>query len=436
MPNPKIPKRLLIISAIVTLLLAMLGCQSPLTGTAEPTATLPPTDTPKPVSTAADFITSNPTPTGITVTLWTVEDFSPQISLVNQTLATFQQNNPTDGVSVLLKKAGGQASALDYLQTMPTVAPELLPDVIILRDDQLARAWRTGLLQPLSGKLDRTIIQDFLPAAITLGTIDDQLVAAPLELNTEHLVVNTTLITPTPLQWQDVLSQSQNVTYRFAAAGTNNTLSDATLVQYLAVGGTFADADGNPTIDADALRAVLNYYRALLENGTISAKMLDATDPAAFWTDYKEGTIGLTHIDSHTYLNDRHQLHSSIPAAIPTQNGEPLTIVHGWVMVLVTHDPFRQEAALRLMETFLGTEANAAWASYAQGIPARRSAFDLVAADDPYWQFLDDYLNAGIAPPRFKGFDAISSNMQQAVAAVLTGDATVDEAVQVATEHR
>ncbi len=432
MPNPKLPKRLLIILAIVAVLLAMLGCQSPLPGTAEPTATQPPTPTPKPVSTAADFITSNPNPTGITVTLWTVDDFSPQISLINQTLSNFQAENPTDSVAVSLKKASGQASALDYLQTMPTVAPELLPDVIILRDDQLARAWRTGLLQPLSGKLDRTIIQDFLPAATALGTIDDQLVAAPLELNTEHLVVNTTLITPTPLQWQDVLSQ--NTTYRFAAAGANNTLGDATIVQYLAAGGTFATADGTPTIDADALRAVLNYYQSLLENGIISDKMLDTADPAAFWSDYKEGKIGLTHIDSHTYLSDRHQLHSSVPAAIPTQTGEPLTIVHGWVMVLVTHDPFRQEAALRLMETFLNTEANAAWASYAQGIPARQSAFDVVATDDPYWQFLGGYLNAGIAPPRFKGFEALSSSMQQAVIAVLSGNASVDEAVQTALD--
>ncbi len=432
MLNLKIPTRLFIIFAIVIVLLAMLGCQSPLPGTAEPTATQPPTNTPKPVSTAADFITSNPTPTGITITLWTVDDFSPQISLINQTLSTFQTNNPTDGVAVYLKKAAGQASALDYLQTMPTVAPELLPDVIILRDDQLARAWRTGLLQPLSGKLDRTIIQDFLPAATALGTIDDQLVAAPLELNTEHLVVNTTLITPTPLQWQDVLSQ--NTTYRFAAAGANNTLSDATLVQYLAAGGTLAGSDGAPQINADALRAVLNYYQSLLKNGIISTQMLDVTDPAEFWTDYKEGKIGLTHIDSHTYLSDRHQLHSSIPAAIPTQNGEPLTIVHGWVMVLVTHDPFRQEAALRLMETFLSTEANAAWASYAQGIPARRSAFSLVATDDPYWQFLDDYLATAIAPPRFKGFDALSGSMQQSVETVLNGDASVDEAVQTALE--
>ncbi len=432
MPNLKISQHLLIILAIVTTLLAMLGCQSPLPSPAAPTDTPAPTITPKPVSTAADFITSNPTPTGITITLWTVDDFSPQISLVNQTLATFQEKSPTDSVAVFLKKASGQASALDYLQTMPTVAPELLPDVIILRDDQLARAWRTGLLQPLSGKLDRTIIQDLLPAAAALGTVDDQLVAIPLELNTEHLVVNTTLITPTPLQWQDVISQ--NTTYRFAAAGANNTLSDATLVQYLSAGGTLVDADGAPKIDADALRAVLHYYQSLLKNGTISAKMLDAANPIDFWPDYKNGDIALTHIDSHTYLSDRHQLHTSVPAAIPTQNGEPLTIVHGWVMVLVTHDPFRQEAALRLMETFLSTEANAAWASYAQSIPSRQSAFSLVADDDPYWQFLGDYLTAGIAPPRFKGFDALSSSMQQAVVAVLNSDATVDEAVKTALD--
>jgi len=432
MPNSKKSKHLLVVFLISVTLLAMLSCQSPLGSPAEPTDTPQPTNTPKPVSTAADFITSNPTPTGITVTLWTVDEFSPQISLINQTLSAFQTDNPTDSVAVYLKKPGGQASAVNYLQTMPTVAPELLPDVIILRDDQLARAWRTGLLQPLSGKLDRTIIQDFLPAALSLGTIDGTLVAAPLELDVEHLVVNTALITPTPSQWQDVLSST--TTYRFAASGPNNTLSDATVVQYLGAGGTFTDTNGAANISPDALRAVLTYYKSLLDKDIISPKMLDSTDSAAYWAEYKNGEVGLVHINSHTYFNDRHQLHSSVPAAIPTQSGKPIAIVHGWVMVLVTHDPFRQEVALRLMEEFLSANANAAWASYNQSIPSRTTAFNLVAANDPYWQFLGDYLTAGIAPPRFNGFDALSAAMQQSVAAVFNGDTSVDEAVQTAMD--
>ncbi len=427
----RIKQLLTTILIAAALLLAVVGCNAA-QSTATPTDT-PPTSTPKPVSTAADFIASNPNPTGITITLWTVEQFSPQINLVNQTLTTFEANSPPDHVSVFVKKVSGQASAVNYLLSAKTVAPDILPDVLILRDDQLPQAWRTGLLQPLSGKIDRTIVQDLLPAARALGTIDGSLAAIPLQMNVEHLVANTTLITPTPLSWQDVLSA--NVSYRFAGVGQNGNLADATLLQYRAAGGTLTNADGTPALSPDALRAVLEYYRDLRAQGDITPAMFAESDPTEFWTDYKNGNIALTHIDTRTYLSDRHQLRTSVPAPIPTQTGKPAAIVHGWVIALITPDPFRQDAAINLIETFLSTEATTAWASYAQAIPPTQNAFTLVAGDDPYWQFLGEYLVAADTPPTFSGYTQMSRTIQQAVESVVNDTATVDDALQVVKDE-
>jgi len=419
-----------------TLLLSLLGCQSILPGQtnntpadAAPQSTIVPshTPTPKPISTAADTIASNPEPTVITLSFWTVEQFSPQINLIAQTLSNFEKNNPNITVEVYQKKISGQASTLNYLKSAKAVAPGILPDVLILRTDQLPQAWQNNLIQPLNGKLDRTIVQDLLPAAQKLVTIDDQLVGIPLEMDVEHLVYNTSVITPTPMTWSDVLSHGQR--YQFPAKGQGGLLNDASIIQYLGAGATFTNDKNEPSIDESALRAVLNYYQTALNNRILSTDILEASQPEDLCNNYLYGNVALTHVNAHTYLTIRRQLPTAQAAAIPTENGTPIAIGHGWALALVTQDPIRQTHALNLIEAFMTPETNAAWATYANTIPTRQSSFNLVADDDPYWAFLANYLTAVIAPPNFAGYDQLSRILQQAVVQVINGEATADEAV-------
>jgi multiple sugar transport system substrate-binding protein len=417
-------------------LLSVLGCQTTLpnvsspeqTDTPSPTPTLQ--ATPKPLSTAIDTISSNPQPTVITLTFWTVEQFSPQIDLVTQQLANFEAANPNVRVEVFQKKTTGQASILNYLKSAKEVAPGVLPDIVILNTDQLAQAWRTDLIQPLDGKLDRTIIQDLLPAAQKLGVVDDQLAGIPFEIDVEHLVYNTSQITSTPILWTDVLSSGTN--YQFPAKGQNGLLNDASIIQYLSAGGELTNDEGMPAIDEAALRAMLNYYRTTLDKGIINQQILEFGQTEETWEQYLNGSVGMTHIDAHIYLDDRRSLNDSQAAAIPTQNGNLTTIGHGRAFALVTKDPSRQNYALKLIETFMEPEINAAWATRSAVIPTRRTAFDLVANDDPYWVFLDNYLQTTISPPSFADYDRLSRILQQAVFQVLNGEATPDEAVETA----
>ncbi len=417
-------------------LFSILGCQSFLpqsdsTGNLETPA---PTDaTPKPLSAAADFIASDPTiDDNITLRLWTVEQFSPQINLINETLSDFETENPNIHLEIYQKNSTGQASALSYFKVAPDIAPNIMPDAVILRADQLPQAWQLGVLQPLSDQIPPDTLQDFLPAAKALATVNDTFIGIPLEMNVTHLVANSGLITPTPMIWQDVISNVES--YRFPAKSQNGALNANTLVQYLDAGGTLVDETNQPTFVEESFRAVLTYYQTLLEKGIIAPDILDATTPDAFWTDYKNGKLDMTLIDTHTFLADRHQLHSSQVGSVPTRNGTAHPIVDGWVIAMVTPDPLRQQATLRLMESFVTPEANAAWTSFAQSIPVRQSSFDLIAGDDPYWAFLADYLDNAIPMPAFSGYDHLSRIMQHAIEQVIKGEATVDEALQRAIE--
>lgn len=428
-------KSKLILTTLISIwILLALGCQSILpTDTANAPAPITPTvEAPKPLGTA-DFIASDPTlDDNITLQLWTVEQFSPQINLINKALSDFKTDNPNIQLEIYQKKSSGQASALSYFKVAPDVAPNIMPDAVILRADQLPQAWQLGVIQPLNDQINADILQDLLPAAKALVTVNDTLIGIPLEMNVTHLVANTGLITPTPIIWQDVIS---NVTsYRFPAKSQNGALNANTLVQYLGAGGTLTDADNQPNFDENAFRAVLTYDQTLLDKGIITPEILTAGTPDAFWTAYKNGELDMTLIDTHTFLADRHQLHSSQVGTVPTQNDTITPIVDGWVIAMVTPDPLRQQATLRLMESFVTPSANAAWTSFAQSIPVRQSAFDLIAGDDPYWAFLADYLNDAIPMPAFSGYDHLSRIMQQAVEQVINGEASVDDALQNAIE--
>jgi maltose-binding protein MalE len=108
--------------------------------------------------------------------------------------------------------------------------------------------------------------------------------------------------------------------------------------------------------------------------------------------------------------------------------------MQAWVLVLVTDDPNRQDAALRLLESFLSTENNSTWNEINKSIPIRDSSFQALAGDDPYWQMLTAELNTARPEPRFDGYDRVRRIFQQAVEQVLRGEATAEEATDTAVD--
>ena len=79
-----------------------------------------------------------------------------------------------------------------------------------------------------------------------MGTANEKLVGVPLGLEMEHLVYNTLVFTATPMLWTNVLSA--NSKYLFPAKGVNGLVNDATLSQYLSMGGKFLDNEGSPQL--------------------------------------------------------------------------------------------------------------------------------------------------------------------------------------------
>ena len=159
------------------------GCQSATpavrnnqtVSTVQGTAASRPSQTPTAQITATVTPTEVPEDTPITLTFWTVEPVSPMAegeagNFFQTSLDGFERANPSIKVDLLIKKASGKGGILDFLRTSRDVAPSILPDVVVMNTTDLNQAYADGLLQSLSGRLDRSIVQDLLPAARRMGT--------------------------------------------------------------------------------------------------------------------------------------------------------------------------------------------------------------------------------------------------------------------------
>ena len=375
----------------------------------------------------------------ITLTFWTVEEVSSMAEgelgdFFQASIGNFEQTNPDIEVEILIKKASGKGGVTDFLRTAGEVAPSVLPDIAIMDATDLNQAHTDNLIQILDGRLDRSIVQDLLPAARRMGTVDESLVGVPLGLEMEHTVYNTRTFTSTLVLWTDVLSASTG--YAFPAKGINGLVNDATLSHYFSVGGELLDGQGLPKIDEQALRDVLSFYQQAHELGIIDASVLEASTVEELWPIYLEAEASLAQISVRQYLTDRDLLTTSAFGPLPIQEPSdiPTSVMHGWVLVLVTDEVNRQEAALSLMEFFLSTDQNADWNEINKSIPIRDTAYQQLAGDDPYWAFLSEQLKTARPEPNFLEYDRVGRIIQQAVEQVIRAEATANEATITALD--
>ncbi len=431
-----------IILPVIGAVLFITGCTPAVTALATPNSSSPlPTPTAHSVlSRATPTLAPTLVETPTQLTLWTIEEISfmakdkKVANFLTRTIQTFKSANPDIEVQVLVKKPSGKGSVLDFLRTAKDVAPTVLPDIVVMDATDLNQASVDKLILPLDGKLDRAIVQDLLPAARRVGTVDGKLVGIPLGINLEHAVINTRSFTGTVITWTDILSK--NTHYLFPAKGVNGLVNDATLAQYLSAGGSLVSDEGRPKLDERVLNNVLLFYESGLKNGIINPNLLQAATTEELWPNYLAGKAGIAQISVSQYLTDREKLTNSSPIGLPVlQLDSPqVSVMHARVLALVTNNQARQDAALKLIQTILSTDNNAAWNKINNSIPVRDTAYQQLAANDSYWQFLTGLLNTAQPEPRFVGYDRVGRILQQAVEQVINGESTAEKAASTAMD--
>lgn len=377
-------------------------------------------------------------PSGITLTVWTTELFSPTLAItsgqiLSQQVAVFEAAHPDVQLEFVLKNPHGKGGILDYLLTTQAVVPELLPDLVIMDVDELGVAVQSEVLSPLDDLVPPDLLADLYPFAREACTFDGRLYGLQFQADLDHLVYNTGRMTVPPSSWPGVLSNPGS--YIFPAGGHAGLVNDDFLIQYLAVWPW--PQTGNPDasfLDADGLMAVLQFYQDGVARGVFPAHIVDYDTSDDCWRDYLAGEAALSHVSAHRYLADRRDLQSTAVASIPTINGPGGAIGRGWVLALVASDPARQSATVEFMTQLMTPKTSAAWNLAAGYLPTRQAALANWDEADSYTHFAQQQLQAAQPRPRLANYTQVAAALQVAVEDVLAGAATPEQAAAQAIE--
>ena len=367
----------------------------------------------------------------ITLTLWTTEAFFPTDDndsgqVLAQQWQAFEAAHPNVTIEYVLKKPYGKGGVLDFLSTARPVAPTVLPDLVILDTLELDEAAEAGLIQPLDDTVSSELQQDLFPFA--RRSFDGQLMGIQFEADVEHLIYNTNKIDSAPITWREVISDS--VAYIFPAGGEGGLVNDSFLIQYLAIDGQLLDESGEPVLDKDALVEVLQFYADGLEAGAIPPSVLEFANLDDCWVVYVSAQAALSNVSSDKYLADRGLLKNTAFAAIPTRDGNAVTLSTGWALAIVTEDSSRQTAAGQLIEWLLEPENNAGWNLAAGHLPTRQAAFEHLGTEDQYFPFVRQQLANVYPRPMAAAYDKMGRALQRAVQDVLQGEVSPEEAAE------
>jgi len=371
-------------------------------------------------------------PAVITLTLWTAPDFSPQAEgpageVMRQLLATFNETQSEVKLEYVLKKPQGKGGLLDYLLTASSVAPSVLPDVVFLEPHALRDAARAELVRPLDDLLLPSLQEDLFPFALQAGRFDGQLKGIQFQTDVAHLLYNTNKLASPPLTWTDVLTRPE-APYLFPAGGQGGLANESFLIHYLSTGAPLFGEIGQLALAEEAMAAVLSYYAAGIQSGVVPTTVLEIHSALDAWPTYLEAKVAMIEIPASHYLANRDLLQTTAYAPIPGQAGPAPAVGQGWAVAVVTKDPYRVAAATRFLEWWLSVVNNTNWNLAAGTLPVRRSAYERLADGDPYFAFLANLLETAQPYPLALAYREVAAAWQIAIAAVLTGEQTPEQA--------
>jgi hypothetical protein len=380
---------------------------------------LPAAATPAPLPARSSSITPEKEPLHV---WWPDELYPPDSSAAASILAGQFDGFTAYPLEVRRKRSSGMGSILSTLRSAAPVAPGALPDLTLMRRSEMVTAANEGLLVPIVDWVPMDLIDDLPLGVRPLGEVNEVLYGVPYALNITHTIYRESVFPQPLLSFEEVLAQQPD--YLFPAGAEQGIVVNTTvLLQYLAAGGQLADESGAPKLDHDPLLAVLTYYEQGVQQGIFSPSLLLYTRMDAYWNRFVTGEANLITVDTVTYLSRKDSVQDIGLGPIPTQNGTPIVALDGWMWVLITHDPDRQDQARAFISWMMRAGSQSEYTEAFGILPAQQAALELWD-DSAYTSFVRSVIPNAVIVAGYTNDAAVA--LQSSIAAVLDGAAAED----------
>ena len=392
-----------------------------------------------PIPTAESTLTNTST-----LVLWWPESLAPAdlpdvTDLLNEQIGDFGQSEelPVD-IEFRLKRYQDVGGILSTLQTAGSVAPGALPDLTLIRREDLAAAVQSGLIYPLEGFISSAIIGDLYDSALELGQIEGQIYGLPYTLDMLQLayrIPSESELDADPFSnWTFEAILAAEIPLVFPA-GRVNGISNTVYLQYLDAGGTPPTADGTIHLNQEALLTVLTFYEQATALGLIDERVLNYASVTDYQSALASGEINLAVIDSSMYLELNADGAGLLPGQIPTASGQPVSIVNGWMWVMTTGNADQQALASRFLSWMMNINSQREYSEAVHMLPSQRSALQNMDTDMVDVTLIDSILTNAIIPLPDNAGGTLARAMQNALNAVLAGESTAEDAVQAVVDQ-
>jgi len=435
------PMRSSILLLLLTFLLGACNLlpQGDETPAATATASIPtPADTPAFESPPATPDAIAPVQTTITLTVWTTPDIAPRTDLPGgstmlEQFNAYDQSHPDVDLFIELKTVSDQGGSLSYLRTGRSVAPDVLPDVVLLPVGHLTAAAAEELIFPLEAVLPVDMVDDLYPAAREMVTVNERVVGYPVALSgLKHLVYDRNVITDTlPSTWGELTGRGADETLIYPAAGPAG--AEFTLQLYLAAGGSLSTEGGQPVLQTEPLATALTQLNQAVAANFVDPQSGSTVTLEQAWQAFLGGTPNLVETSAGVYLRQRAEGTSGEFAftPLPGPDGSLGPLVTGWAWTVTTADPVRQALAAELIQWLASPQNLGEWSRQSRMLPARPSAFESWPAGDAYVLFLQRQLEAARPFPAGANsvlLQALSKATADVIVQLATPEAAADEA--------
>jgi ABC-type glycerol-3-phosphate transport system substrate-binding protein len=367
----------------------------------------------------------------VTLNVWWPEPLAPidnqdAADMLSEQISAFQAANDDVAVDFRLKKAQDVGGIMATLKAANLVAPGALPDLTLLRRSDMLSAAQAGLIMPMDERVPAAILDNLPPMVGALGRVNDRLYGLPYNVEVQHIATQPGVYAPDEWSFADILTQK--IAYVFPA-GRANTLSDVFLAQYRDATNT---REGSTiSVEADQLEALFSFYQTAVAERLIDPIVLEYILPEDYRGGLARGDIPAGVVTSTLYLKmaadpDGEALDF---AALPTASGQPATVVDGWMWVLTSADAEQQAAAMRFLTWMVDTDRQGRYNQAISMLPSQRSA--LRQWEDPdYAAFIDMLLSNATLPLAESTGGVTARVIQSALASVISGQRTAEEAAQ------
>jgi ABC-type glycerol-3-phosphate transport system substrate-binding protein len=381
---------------IIIIAISITGCGGSGEDSEEPLATAQIME-PTPISTPTLITSFEETPAIRTVRphridVWIARQFSPQSdiqagAILSDQIASFQASHPDLDVNVESKPPVGPGGTLDYLRSGGNIAPDVLPDLIMLPSDYLEMAAREGLVYPLDDLLNEEMIDDLFPAARAMSQVEGVTFGYPFALtNLHHFVFDEAAIADElPSTWNELLEVEDA---KMAIPGAGDEGAEMVLQFYMAAGGSLSDETDQPRLEVEPLIQALSPFSRGSTRRVLLRQSSDITTVDQAWQFFVDGDVNVVLNEASSYFKDRRFEPDSSPSGVPGFDSALRPFVKGWVWAISTPDPEKQALAVEMLISLSSGINSGEWSLIAGQLPARRSAYSQWPSNDPLTIYL------------------------------------------------